>query len=151
MMAVFQSSPSMNRYEFAVVVILRVSAALVLCSIPTIFLPEEWMVKIHRWLGIGDLPRAPIVWYMARSLSAMYAILGCFTWAISIDTRRYGPLILLWSIMHLAMGALMVLVDYSAGLPVYWIIGEGPPLIVLGALVWWLQTVSEKVEWTSDR
>lgn len=128
----------MNRYEWFLVAILRVAAAIVLLSIPTIFLPEAWMEATHKWLGLGEMPKSPIVWYLSRSLSAMYAILGCFTWLIASDVRRYVAFVRLWGWIHIVFGAVMIPVDFWAKLPLSWTLTEGPPLILGGVLVLWL-------------
>ena len=39
-------------------------------------MPFEWMKEIHRYLGMGELPDGPIMGYLTRSLSAMYAMHG---------------------------------------------------------------------------
>ena len=46
------------------------------------------MVAMHADLGLGRLPDAPIVGYLARSTSAFYAIEGGLFWVVSIDLVR---------------------------------------------------------------
>jgi hypothetical protein len=135
----------MNFYDRILTWILRLSTVFLALSIPTIFMPEAWMSATHQWLGLGEMPRAPIVIYMARSLSAMYATLGGFTAILSTDVRRYEPIVTLWSWMHIIFGALIIGIDAQAGLPLHWTLTEGPPLIAVGLLCLWLQRKSATI------
>ncbi len=62
----------MTEPELAIVIILRVIGITGLFAIPAIFLPYSWMNAIHDFMGLGELPNAPIVSYLARSLSAFF-------------------------------------------------------------------------------
>jgi len=55
------------------------------------------MDGIHHYVGLGEMPKSPIVNYLARSLSAFYAMLGAFTLFISFDINRYRNLVTLWA------------------------------------------------------
>jgi pseudouridine-5'-phosphate glycosidase len=63
----------MNRSEKALVILLRASAVLLLTAVIPVVMPFVWMKDIHRQLGMGELPEGPIIGYLTRSLSAMYA------------------------------------------------------------------------------
>lgn len=81
----------MQRHRRALVWYLRIAAAVLLLALFAVFLPFEWMDAIHRGLGLGDLPKAPIVGYLTRSLSLLYALFGCLCLAVSFDVDRYLP------------------------------------------------------------
>ena len=85
----------MRNSEFSVVIILPGIGNSGLFAIPFIFLTFPWMDGFHNYVGIGEMPKAPIVNYLARSLSAFYAILGAFTLFISFDINRYRNLVTL--------------------------------------------------------
>jgi hypothetical protein len=53
-----------------------------LFGLDAVFVPLSWMDATHRWLGLGEMPTAPVVEYLARSVSAFYAVLGalCLVW-----------------------------------------------------------------------
>ncbi len=85
----------MNRNETAITVILRILGVFGLCAIPAILLPYSWMNVIHDYMGLGELPDAPIVSYLARSLSLFYALFGAITVFVSFDVRRYWSFITL--------------------------------------------------------
>lgn len=48
------------------VFLLRLAGAITVTAFFAIFLPVEWMASSHRWLGLGEFPRAPVVDYLAR-------------------------------------------------------------------------------------
>ena len=129
----------MTKFEFAIVVILRLVGIGALFAIPAIFLPYAWMDAIHSYMGLGKLPDAPIVHYLARSLSAFYAVFGAITVFISCDVRRYRLLVAFWAILVSVMGGSLLGIDLSAGMPTSWTLSEGPPTIAIGIVVWWLQ------------
>ena len=58
------------------IVLLRFGALMTGLAFLTVPLPVESMVSTHRWLGLGDLPQAPIVEYLARSVAAFYGFHG---------------------------------------------------------------------------
>ena len=129
---------TMNRSELIIMITLRIVGIAGLFAIPAVFLPFEWMDAIHGYLGLGDLPDAPIVRYLARSLSAFYAIVAAITLRISTDLRRYRPIVHLWGVIILVIGVVLLGIDVEAKMPLSWMLFEGPPTIAIGLLVLWL-------------
>ncbi len=120
--------------EKALKVIMRIEAVMAMTAIVPMAMPLPWMDAIHRWLGLGPMPQGPVVEYLARSISGMYAILGAYLWLLSTDIRRYAAPIRLWSIAVALFGVCLLVIDTTAGLPLSWILGEGPFLILMGAV-----------------
>src|SRR5271155_3846213 len=58
-----------------------------------VVMPWSWMAATHRWLGLGEMPTGPIVAYLARSLSAFYALVGALCLVMASDLDRYRPLV----------------------------------------------------------
>ena len=58
------------------VFLLRLAGSVTASAFLAIFLPVEWMASTHRWLGLGEFPRAPVVDYLARSIAALYGFHG---------------------------------------------------------------------------
>jgi hypothetical protein len=117
--------------------VLRCAGAVLLMAFAAIFLPAEWMSATHAWLGLGTFPRSPLVEYLTRSLSALYAIKGGLYLVLSTDVVRYTAVISYVGWSTIAFGAGMVIVDTHAGMPWYWTLLEGPPIAGMGlALVW---------------
>ncbi|MCI0700343.1 MAG: hypothetical protein L0241_04615 [Planctomycetia bacterium] len=116
--------------------LLRVIGGIELCAIPFLLFPFLWMNEVHdRLLGLGQLPQAPIVEYMARSLSALYAVHGAVVFRLSFDIPRFRPVVRFLGWVHLALGAAVFAIDFSAGLPWWWVAGEGPGIATGGLLV----------------
>lgn len=132
----------MNRFDKLIALVLYLTGAFVLCAIPAIFLPSEWMASIHQRLGLGAMPEGPIVDYLARSLSALYGCLGVFTVCFATDVRKFAMPVAAWCILHIAVGSILVVVDSMNNMPMYWILAEGPPVVATGILVLWLQSAS---------
>jgi hypothetical protein len=129
----------MNKSEIAIVVILRVIGVSGLFAIPAIFLPFSWMDAIHNFMGLGELPDAPIVSYLARSLSAFYAIVSALTLFVSFDIWRYRSYLRLWAIIVILTGFVLLGIDLTAGMPLSWTLSEGPPTVAVGVVVLILQ------------
>ena len=94
---------------------------------------------IHGYLGLGELPDAPIVGYLARSLSAFYAFVSAITLFVSFDIRRYCSFVKLWAILVILIGFVLLGIDIEAGMPMSWTLCEGAPTIATGLIVLWLQ------------
>ena len=128
----------MNARERALVVLLRVSGGGMLLALFAIVLPTEWMAATHRWLGLGEFPASPLVDYLTRSVSALYAIYGGLLVLLARDVRRFAPVIVYLAVTGLAFGVVMIGVDFAAGMPRYWSVGEGPLVLVLSSVILWL-------------
>ncbi len=100
-----------------------------------IFLPTAWMAAIHRWLGLGEFPDAAIAQYLARSVSAFYAMFGGLTILASLDVRRFGPVITYLAVVFMAFGVVITGVDTLAKMPTYWTLFEGPPTFGIGLVI----------------
>ncbi len=133
----------MHWAEKALIWLLRGSAFLVLTALIPVVMPYEWMDAIHGRLGLGELPRAPIVGYLARSCSALYAYHGGLVLFVSFDVRRYLPVIRCLGWLAVAFGAVVLGIDWAVGLPLYWIVGEGPFVMALGAVILWFARRTE--------
>jgi hypothetical protein len=122
-------------HEKALVVFLRISGIILLIALIPAVMPFLWMQEIHRRLGMGELPAEPIVGYLTRSLSLMYAMHGALVYFISRDVRRFLPLVRFLAILCIVFGSGMIFLDATVGMPEYWIVCEGPLIILLGILI----------------
>ena len=98
-------------------------------------MPYAWMNDIHQWLGMGTLPKEPIVGYVARSLSFFYAILGALMWLCSFDLPRYRAVILFLGTGFVVFGILVFGIDVIEGLPAQWKFAEGPIVTFWGIVI----------------
>jgi hypothetical protein len=124
-----------DRCCLLLVVLLRVGGGLACLAVIAVFLPTAWMAAIHRWLGLGEFPDAAITQYLARSVSAFYAMFGGLTILASFDVRRFGPVISYLAIATMAFGVVITGVDAMAKMPTYWTLTEGPPTFVIGLVI----------------
>lgn len=124
--------------ERALVAILRIVGSVSLLATIFVFVPYSWMNAIHGTLGMGELPAAPIVGYLARSTSAFYAMLGGLLWVVSYDVRRSRAVLTYLGLTLSAFGVILVGVDWGEGLPLFWKAGEGPFVLVLGLAITFL-------------
>ncbi|MDB5310027.1 MAG: hypothetical protein JWO38_4229 [Gemmataceae bacterium] len=116
--------------------LLRLIGGVELCAIPFILFPAPWMDAVHdRVLGLGPLPDGPVVEYMARSLSALYAVHGAVIFRLSFDLPRFRPLVGFLGWLHVLLGMAVLGTDFTAGLPWYWVGVEGPVIAAGGGMI----------------
>ena len=75
----------MTTADKVLVVLLRCLGVGSLFALVPVVMPFSWMAATHRWLGLGEMPTGPVVEYLARSLSAFYALFG------ALCLERHGP------------------------------------------------------------
>jgi len=128
----------MNARERALVLLLRLNGSLLMLAFFAVFLPTEWMAGTHRWLGLGEFPRTPLVDYLTRSASALYCIHGGLMLVLSCDVRRFAPVVVYVAVAGIAFGVAMTAIDLGAGMPLYWTLAEGPTIVLVGVVTLWL-------------
>lgn len=112
---------------------LRVVGAVTMLAVVAALMPGAWMARAHEALGLGLFPEAPIVRYLARSLSAFYALAGALCWMLADDVRRYDAPIAFAGWATVGLGVLLQITDLALDLPAWWMYGEGPADVALGA------------------
>ena len=117
------------------IILLRVVGVSACTAVIASVMPTTWIAATHRWLGLGDFPDAPITQYLARSISALYAIFGGLAIVISTDVQRYAPIIRFFAYVTLAFGVLITGIDSIGGMPTYWTLFEGPTTFILGVVI----------------
>lgn len=120
------------------VFVLRLFGVTTCIALFAALLPTDWMAATHAWLGAGELPRAPIVEYLTRSISLLYAIHGGFIVLASTDIRRYAPVITYIALADAILGLMLFGVGAHAGLPWHWTFIEGPSLTIPCLFLYWL-------------
>ena len=118
--------------------VLRAFSVLPMTAVFAAMLPVGAMDAVHRYIGLGSLPRGPIVEYLARSTSLFYALHGALLWYLASDLRRYRDFFwfYLWLSLLFAVG--LFLTDLTAGLPWHWTLAEGPAVAIFVGLIMWL-------------
>jgi hypothetical protein len=127
-----------NHSEKALALVLRIVGIMSLTALIPAVMPFAWMKDIHRLLGMGELPEGPIIGYLTRSLSAMYALEGAVVVFVSLDIHRYLPIVRLLAVLTILFGMGMLVLDSTVGMPLMWTATEGPFIIIFGSVVLWL-------------
>jgi hypothetical protein len=102
-------------------------------------MPFSWMVAIHEWIGLGELPNRPIVDYLARYSSAFSAFYGFLLLLLLTDVRRYAPIITFQAVAILVMSAIGAIYSWRAGMPKWWSIADIISCWGYGIVTLWLQ------------
>jgi hypothetical protein len=118
--------------------LLRLEGAVTALGFFAVFLPVDWMASTHRFLGLGEFPRTPIVDYLTRSIAALYGFHGGLLLIVAGDPYRYKRIVQYLALVNVGFGLTVLAIDLRAGMPALWTLGEGPPMIGLGILVWML-------------
>ncbi len=119
--------------ERALARLLVAEAALLLCAAPAVVMPTDWIAAAHEWLGLGPMPRGPLVEYLTRSLSMLYALIAPVLLALASDVRRFLPMVHVVGWLHVVGALVLTGLDASSGLPMWWLLIEGPVVLGLGA------------------
>lgn len=116
-------------------VILRLMGAASLTALVFVAAPHGWMSSIHADLGLGPMPDSPVVWYLARSTSAFYALLGGLFWVVSFDLERHRRVLGYLGVVIPVLGATLLATDSLEGLPRFWTYWEGPFVLAFGVAI----------------
>lgn len=114
---------------------LRIVGSTALLAIVGMIMPYSWMDAVHQWLGWGELPSEPVVGYLARSTSALYAVIGGLLWVVSFDPIRHRSVVVYAGAVFLILAVALTVVDVVEGLPLYWTIGEAILNLGTGAIM----------------
>ncbi len=117
---------------------LRGTAVTLLSAALAVVVPHSWMDAVHCWLGMGDLPDEPLVGYLTRSLSALYAAIGACYWFLSNDVRHYLRLLRFSIPVTAVFAAALIGIDCASAMPAAWTIVEAIFLVSWCAANAWL-------------
>ena len=121
--------------EKVFIAFLRGAGIVLLTALIPAAMPFSYMQEIHRGIGMGDLPKEPIVGYLTRSLSLMYAMHGALICFVSLDVRRFLPVVKFFAILGMVFGSSMIVLDTMVGMPTYWTVCEGPCVIPFSLVI----------------
>ena len=121
--------------------ILQINGGVMATALIAVFLSHDQMAAIHEWLGLEEekFPKGIIVDYLARSLSAFYAIMGVLYIVLARDVRAHASVITFMAWASICFGAGSIVIGLQLGFPTWWTWGEGPFIILYGAAILWLQ------------
>jgi hypothetical protein len=121
--------------ERALVWYLRAYGVLLLLALPALVVPSSWLAWAYEALGLGTWSELPLVEYLARSASAVYALVGALVLWMSFDPPRYRPLLLLLGWVSLPAGVYLLVLDVALGFPWWWVLLEGPGVLLSGVVL----------------
>ena len=129
--------------------LLRIVGAWLLLALVFVAAPRSWMRDIHDLLDLGEMPDAPIVWYLARSVSAFYAIMGGLYWVVSFDINNHRSVLRYLGWTTSVFGAALCAIDVQAAMPLVWTVTEGPITTMFGIAVLYLLSRCKHVQVSS--
>jgi hypothetical protein len=121
-----------------------------LFALVAVFMPFSWMIVTHRWLGLGEMPTAPVVEYLARSVSAFYAFFGATCLVLASDLERYRPMVRFFGVALALLGFVFMGVDLVTGMPWWWTAVEGPGAVPVGVLMYFLARPIHRLETSTN-
>ena len=127
----------MNRMRLFAI-ILRIVSIMLMSAIFAVVLPREMMNTIHEALGLGPLPQGLIVDYLARTLSLFYALHGAVLFYLSLKPERYVQFLRFYLWLSGCFALTVLLIDIAIGMPLQWILCEGPFALVLVTILLFL-------------
>lgn len=135
----------MNRPEQKLVWLLRLIGCLDLLALLAVAMPAEWHARAHASLSLGAMPDSPIVVYLARSASALYALFGALLLFLSSDVLRYRSVIRFLALAAQVHAVVLVGIDWFAGLPLWWLLAEGIGYAGwAGLALWWSRSSDQR-------
>jgi hypothetical protein len=141
-------NPRANNAEHLLAILLKTSGTVMGLAIFAVVMPRHWMAATHEWLGLGGFPDGPIVDYLARTLSAMYAFYGGLLWICSLDVRRFAAIITYSAVAGVVFAVAVFVIDVRIGMPPSWTACEAPIVLLLSlgvlALRHWASTESRR-------
>lgn len=115
--------------------LLRFGGVLLCLAFPTALLPVDWMASTHEALGLGPFPRSAIVEYLARSIALLYGFHGILLLIVARDPARYREIVTYLAFFNISFGLMMLAIDLTSGMPWFWTLAEGPPIVLMGIVI----------------
>lgn len=108
-----------------------------LVALAAVIAPPAAIAWAHSTLGLGEMPRAPVVGYLARSASLLYAVHGAFLLFMARNPAHYLPLLRFIGWLTIGHGAAIAVIDVAESMPLWWCWAEGPGFAATGILLLW--------------
>ena len=106
------------------------------------FMPAKWFGEISEELGLAGFPEDPLAYYLARNLSLLYGFVALVLITVARDLERSEALVTKIAWGTLLFGALPLVVDNQARMPLWWSLGEGLSTVFGGLFLLWLNRFS---------
>jgi len=120
--------------------LLRVVGGAMVLAVFGVLMPRGWMAACHRWMGLGEFPAGPMIEYLARMTSGLYAMAGVVFLVAAGDVRRYGPVITVFAVGFLVMAPVVLAFLVCYGSPMIWYaVGDVATAVPAMVLILFLQ------------
>jgi hypothetical protein len=103
-----------------------------------VVMPRSWMEASHAWLGMGELEGGAVLMFMIRQASYVYGMHGISLWVLASDVKRFRPLVVLNGISFLLGAPIFLIIDHTAGMPLYWTLLDVAVCVFFGTSLLWL-------------
>jgi hypothetical protein len=113
----------MNRQRISAF-LLRLAGSVEILAFIAVVMPRSWMEIAHAWLGMGEMPNAPVIMFMIRQASYTYGMHGISLWVIASNVERFRLLVILNGLAYLIAAPVFFLIDQSSGMPFWWTLGD---------------------------
>jgi hypothetical protein len=117
--------------------LLRAVGATEALAFVAVVMPRAWMEASHRWLGMGEMPDAPVLMFMIRQASYVYGMHGVSLLVLASDVERYRRLILLNAVSFTLAAPVFFAIDYTAGMPLWWTVADSLGCALVGVVLLW--------------
>ena len=125
--------------EWCLKTLLRVYGGTCLLAVFAFAMPQSWMATVHQWLRMGVLPDKPVVEYLARTTSALFAFYGGLLLVLAVDVHRYARVIRYQAAVMMLLSGVGALFGLRAGMPTWWMISDVATCWVCYGAMLWLQ------------
>lgn len=113
--------------------LLRLAGGTEILAFISVVMPRSWMEASHAWLGLGEMPTGPVLMFMIRQASYVYGMHGISLCVLASDVERFRPLIVFNGISFLLAGPVFFIIDYTAGMPLWWTLFDSVGCAFFGA------------------
>ena len=111
---------------------LWITAVSCLAAAVFMVLPIPTIESFFENFGIEPLPDTPIFIYIARLISATYAVIGVFLVILALKPMKYGVLVPFAGVSTLFIGLVCGTVGVISVIPKLWFLGDALFGIILG-------------------
>jgi hypothetical protein len=115
--------------------VLRLVGTVELFAFGAVVMPGAWMEAHYLRLGLGEMPQGPVFDSVMRQVSFTYGLHGVGMWLIASDVIRYRPFVVLTALGYLLAGPVFLLIDLTAGMPWFWMVGNAGSCLLIGGIV----------------
>ncbi|HYN86652.1 MAG TPA: hypothetical protein VER32_15490 [Pyrinomonadaceae bacterium] len=117
--------------------VLRAAGAVEILAFFAVVMPRSWMEASHRWLGMGEMPDAPVLMFMIRQASYVYGMHGVSLLLLASDIKRYRRLLILNAVSFTLAAPLFFVIDYTSGMPLWWTVFDSLACGLFGVVLLW--------------